>query len=763
MVESVEYPKNSRVASYQYGRELMNAGSQRKHNVFIVYFISEKNYSNEGVEVLILAPDSTVYDVITAAGIATPSDYYIRSKNNSLFISDSKGGELAEANIYYVQKKLKTGVRSIRAQVQDENDNVESHIVLQLNEGTTVTIRDIFNALSNIQMTGTQTNDYICKRRQVHKHNGTEYFRDDVKPIVCNLSDNIDSFVEAGQEWIVIFQRIKKEGKGDESDDVELVHNHSVGMDLASSARDASFASSTSISRRAGTDLGKLRFILRETVPKLDEIRAYCEKVKHRYLLSGAVYNDDEDDIRSGIIADLREWFTTSKSGLMELDSICVGIKASVEYKGGDIMGRYNHIKDIRFKMQKRLAHPDPLIHAVLPYFMLEPICFPDGITRDNWTKFFLDTQYGKIDLEELDGTWDPPSEYRIIEILPHIGGNPGVVKRCRDGNIKITFGGANILFEREEWANRTGVNRDLTTTFLPTRHIHVENANAIRFYDSTPLRIQSSQGGIDKPQIHEKIDDDQNNMVVTAPFHSTVQLMDPNVMDNVYAKTLAIALCDGVVYTLWYKTSAKKPYISINDFEIHLKLDRDQRFMCPQFMVMRLGNDDLLCILHIIFLNENGTPDGKWNFIAVRLTKANGTWDAARRAHIEGPIGAVDQSGVNPIIRCFDATVVNETVEIAVYVHTPLSGNKKVHDVVQWIRIPVSQIDEPHSNWTTGWQRTIQVPRTESQDMCTVSSLHHMLLHFERNTTDGPPPLMVVYGGGLVRATWNLDPSKDP
>jgi len=427
-VESVEYPKISHVASYQHGPELMNAGSQRKHNVFIVYFISEEKKWIEEVEVLNhLDPESTVYDVITAAGIATPSDYYIRSENNSLFISDSKGGELAEANVYYVQKKLKTGVRSIRAQVQDENDNVESHIVLQLKEGTTVTIRDIFNALSNIQMTGTQTNGYICKRRQVHKHNGTEYFRYDIEPIVCNLSDNIDSFVEAGQEWIVIFQRIKNEGKGDESDDVELVHTRRGGEDGTSSARDAAPRDSRSKPQNmstvdgasserlissnvgvrggnessytlhgAGINLDELRFILRETVPKLDKIRAYCENVKHRSLTSEPVYKIGEDDIRSGIIADLREWFTTSKSGLMELDSICVGIKASVEYEENDIMDHYNHIKDIRFKIQKRLAHPDPLIRAVLPYFKHEPICFPDGITRDNWTKIALET-YHKI------------------------------------------------------------------------------------------------------------------------------------------------------------------------------------------------------------------------------------------------------------------------------------------------------------------------------------------------------------------------------
>ena len=129
--------------------------------------------------------------------------------------------------------------------------------------------------------------------------------------------------------------------------------------------------------------------------------------------------------------------------------------------------------------------------------------------------------------------------------------------------------------------------------------------------------------------------------------------------------------------------------------------------------------------------------------------------------ANIDGWIGVVDQSDVKRIIRCFDATVVNETVEIAVYVHAPPLAYKKVHDVVQWIRIPVSQIDKPIEDWTTGRPRTIQVPRTESKHMCTESSLHHMLLHLERKTSDGPPHLMVVYGGGLVRATWNLDPSK--
>ena len=148
---------------------------------------------------------------------------------------------------------------------------------------------------------------------------------------------------------------------------------------------------------------------------------------------------------------------------------------------------------------------------------------------------------------------------------------------------------------------------------------------------------------------------------------------MNPNVSGDAHiAKNLAIALCDEVVYTLRGRTQMYETFICFNDSVIPLNLSIDQRFMCPQFMVMRLGNDDLLCILHIIFLNENETPDGKWQFFAVRLTKANGTWDAARRAYIDVQIGAVDQSGVKRIIRCFDATVVNETVEIAVYAHAP-------------------------------------------------------------------------------------------
>ena len=270
---------------------------------------------------------------------------------------------------------------------------------------------------------------------------------------------------------------------------------------------------------------------------------------------------------------------------------------------------------------------------------------------------------------------------------------------------------------------------------------------------------------------VHCGNNDEVVDMYIPLVSSSEEVTIKRNIRDTM--EYLALAKCRGrdELYTLAREVEGSELSLFIDKEDSPIILTGSKSIAglmrCPQFMVLDHAVDSRLVIIHCVNLNSRGVPDGSWKFLVYRLNVDNEKkYTSECLAYIGSQINDVAASNGftyyirDCVIRCFDATVAEGHVHIAVYAHA-LNAKNVLHvpDAVRWIRIPVIKIHNNVEDWGLS-PRTIQVPRADNAAMCHHTTPHHMLLQFQGGSysdeAEGDKPtLRLVYGGGLVEAAW--------